>query len=239
VNNTNIGILRESSLHKYLKYQYSGEAGTTEIAVGDYVCDGQTKSGELIEVQTGNFGSIKEKIKNLSKDNKIRIIYPIIKHKYIETYDANGTWLRKRKSPLKGTAWDLFNALIHAPELAHTPGVIIELISLDIVEKRKDDGKGTWRRKFVSIEDKTPYVPLNSAAGYESIVLKNLNDYHQFLPFKQKDNFTTNDLAKNAKIFTALARKCIYVLYKLGLIERIGKKKNAHIYKINHGLHGF
>jgi hypothetical protein len=231
VNNNNIGVLRESSLHKYLKYQYSGIAGKTEIAVGDYVCDGQTKSGELIEVQTGSFGPLKEKIKNLSIENKIRIIYPIIKRKYIETYDANGIQLRKRKSPLKGTVWDLFNALIYAPELAQTPGVIIELAFLDIVEKRKDDGKGTWRRKFISIEDKTPYIYENRATGYESIVLRNINDYHQFLPFENEDNFTTNDLAERSKISLALARKCLYVLFKLGLVERIGKKKNAHVYK--------
>jgi hypothetical protein len=230
VNNNNIGVLKESSLHKYLKYQYSGIAGKTEIAVDGYVCDGQTKSGELIEVQTGSFGPLKEKIKNLSKDKKIRIIHPIIKRKYIETFDTNGIRLRKRKSPLIGTAWDLFNALIYAPELAKTPGVTIELAFIDIVERRKDDGKGYWRRKFVSIEDKTPYAPLDSA-GYESIILKNLDDYHQFLPFGQEESFTVNDLALNAKISIALARKCLYVLNKIGVVERIGKKKNAHIYK--------
>jgi hypothetical protein len=234
VNNKNIGVLKESSLHKYLKYQYSGTAGKTEIAVGDYVCDGQTKNGELIEVQTGNFGSIKEKIQNLSKNNTVRIIYPIIKRKYIETFDADGLKLRKRKSPLKGTVWDLFNALIYAPELAQTPGVIIELAFLDIVEKRKDDGKGSWRRKFVSIEDKTPYTPLDSTAGYESVVLKNLNDYLQFLPFKSEESFTVKDMAERSKISSALASKCLYVLYKIGIVERIGKKKNAHVYKLGY-----
>jgi hypothetical protein len=234
VNNHNIGVLKESSLHKYLKFQYSGIAGKTEIAVGDYVCDGQTKNGELIEIQTGSFGPLKEKIKTLSKDNTVRIIYPIIKHKYIETFDANGLRLRKRKSPLKGTAWDLFDALIYAPELAKTPGVIIELAFLDIVEKRKDDGKGSWRRKFVSIEDKAPYVPLDSAAGYESVVLKKLSDYHRFLPFEQEESFTVKDMAERSKISPALASKCLYVLFKLGLVERIGKKKNAHVYKLGY-----
>jgi hypothetical protein len=235
-----IGVIKESSLHKYLKYQYSGVAGKTEISVGDYVCDGQTIDGELIEIQTGSFGPLRNKIKNLSKDNRIRIIYPIIKRKYIETFDANGIQLRKRKSPLKGSPWDLFNALLYAPELAQTPGVIIELAFLDIVEKRKDDGKGTWRRKGMTIEDKTPYIPVNASAGYESIVLGSLNDYHRFLPFTSKEKFTVSDLAKKSGISEVLARKCLYVLYKLGLIERVGKERNSYIYKKNnHGLHGF
>ncbi|MDR0314180.1 MAG: hypothetical protein LBI14_11365 [Treponema sp.] len=230
----NIGVLKESSLHKYLKFQYSGADGKTEIPVGDYVCDGQTVDGELIEIQTGSFGPLKEKIKNLSQKNKVRIIYPIIKCKYIEVYDADGKYLRKRKSRLKGSSWDLFNALLYAPELAQTPGVIIELAFIDIVEKRKEDGNGPWRRKFISIGDKIPYAPINSSAGYESIVLSELNDYYRFLPFTPKQDFTVSDLAKTAGISVTLARKCLYVLNKLGLIERIGKKGNSYVYKLGY-----
>ena len=221
--NNNIGILKESSLHRHLKYRYCG-SGKTEISVGDYVCDGQSDTGELIEVQIGNFGPFREKIAMLSKKGKIRIIYPIIVHRYIELYDAKGNLIRKRKSSKKGSAWDLFNDLIHAPEIALNPKSKLELVFLDIVERRKDDGKGSWRRKGVTIEDRIPI------AWHESIIFKKLSDYCLFIPIKEAF-FTVKDLETKARIPRALARKCIYVLNRIGVIERSGKQGNAFIYK--------
>ena len=220
-----IGTYKESSLHRSLKFRYS-DSGQTEIGVDSFVCDGKSKRGELIEVQTGSFGPIKEKIISLTKKKKkIRLIYPIIKNKYIELYDTEDNLLRKRKSPGKGSIWDLFNALLYAPDLCLTPYLKLELVILDIIEKRKNDGKGGWRRKGVTIEDKIP------VAWYESIILSKPRDYNLFIPFGMNENFTVNDLGEKAKITKVLARKCVYVLHKNGLIERIGKQGNSHVYR--------
>ena len=219
-----IGTYRESSLHRSLKFRYS-ETGKTEVAVGDYVCDGQSGTGELIEVQTGSFGPLREKVKNLSQKEKIRIIHPVIINKYIEVYDTKGELLRKRKSPGKGSIWDVFDALLYAPELCLTPKVTLELTLVDIVEKRKADGKGTWRRKGVTIEDKIPI------AWHESIIIKKPKDYNLFLPFKQDQTFTVKDLGDQARISINLARKCLYVLNKAGLVERTGKQGKAYLYR--------
>ena len=150
-----IGTKKESSLHRSLKFRYSGSTGTTETLAGSYVCDGQTSEGELIEVQTGSFGPLKEKVKALVSIGKVRIIHPIIAQKHIELYDSSGFLLRRRKSPRKGSAWDLFNALIYAPLLPLLKNLTIELAVVEIVEKRADDGKGSWRRKGVSITDRS------------------------------------------------------------------------------------
>ncbi|MCL2478792.1 MAG: hypothetical protein FWF22_04780 [Treponema sp.] len=219
-----IGTYRESSLHRDLKYRYSG-TGKTEIPVGDYVCDGQSDSGELIEVQTGSFGPLREKVKKLTLQEKIRIIYPVIISKYIEVYDVEGKLLRKRRSPGKGCIWDVFNALLYAPDLCLAPRLTLELVLLDITEKRKDDGKGTWRRKGITIVDKIP------EAWHESVIIKKPKDYNLFIPFKTGETFTVSDLCGKAGISAALARKCLYVLNKAGLVERTGKQGNAYVYK--------
>ena len=218
-----IGTIKESSLHRDLKFRYVKD-GETEISLGNYVYDGQTEDGELIEVQTGSFGPLKDKISCLSKKNKIRVIYPIIVQRFIELYDTEGKLLRKRKSPKKGCAWDIFKALVYAPELPLFPGIKLELIFLDIVEKRKDDGKGSWRRKGATIIDRVPLV------WYESIILKRLSDYHRFIPIKE-ETFTTKDLEAQAGIPRALAQKCLYVLNKMGVTERVGKQGNAYVYQ--------
>ena len=222
--NKDIGTYSESSLHHSLKFSYSA-AGQTEVNIGGYVCDGQAETGELIEVQTGSFGPIKEKIKELSKNKKVRLIYPIIIKKYIELYDTDGNLIRKKKSPKKGSIWDLFASLVYAPELCLLPKLTLELTLLDIVEKRINDGKGAWRRKYITIKDKIPLV------WHESIIIKEPKDYYLFIPFKD-ESFTARDLSEKAGISRQLAQKCLYVLHKTGIIERTGKQKNAYKYKI-------
>nr|AGS54375.1 hypothetical protein [uncultured bacterium contig00015] len=161
-----IGLLNESSLHKTLKYRYCGRNGKTEVSAGEYVADGRRADGEYIEVQTGSFGPLKEKILKLRAEGKVRIIHPIALTKTIEVYDTAEKLLYRRKSPQKGSMWDIFDALLYAPLLPLTEGVTIEIVMADITEKRVKDGKGAWRRKGISIHDRA------LTAFHESIVLE-------------------------------------------------------------------
>ena len=220
-----IGTKRESSLHRALKFRYSGSEGATETPIGDYVCDGLTSDGEIIEVQTGSFGPLREKLKILTKTNKVRVIHPIINRKYIELYDSDGNLTHKRVSPRKGSIWDLFKVLIYAPELSSQKKITIELAIIDILEKRVNDGNGSWRRKGVSITDRS------LGEWHSSTVLSKRSDYNRFVPFKKGEPFSVRDLAKKAGIRAALARKTLYVVTKMGLVEKTGRQGNAHIYK--------
>jgi len=225
MSKTNIGTKNESELHRFLKLRYSGYGGVTETLIGGYVCDGQTSAGEIIEVQTGSFGPLKEKIRDLTENSKVRIIHPIVIQKYIELYDKDGNFIHKRKSPRKGCVWDLFKALLYAPELPLLPRLTVELALIDIIEKRIDDGLGSWRRKGVSIAGRSVH------AWRESLVLKKPRDYCQFIPFKKEEPFTVHDLALAAGINASAAGKTVYVLSKMGLIEKTGKRGNAVVYK--------
>ena len=220
-----IGTIKESSLHRALKFRYSGDDGDVEVTAGSFVCDACTGEGELVEIQTGSFGPLKEKAKSLCEKNKLKIIHPIIIQKTIEYYTPDGRLLRRRKSPKKGSAWDLFDALIYAPELPLLKNLTIELALVDITEKRVNDGKGSWRRKGVSIADK--YL----GALHHSVVLKTRKDYLQFLPLGKKKRFTARDLAEKAEIDTATARKVLYVFTKTGLVECAGKQGRAFLYE--------
>jgi hypothetical protein len=221
-----IGTRRESSLHKALKFRYSGAKGETETLAEGFVCDGRAEDGEFIEVQTGSFGPLKEKIKALTKIGKVRIIHPIAVQKHIELQDTRGRLIHRRKSPRKNSVWRLFEALLYAPELPLLPNLTVEIALVDILERRTDDGRGSWRRKGVSITDKT------LSAWHESIVLSTPEDYYRFVPFGKKDNFTVKNLAEKTGIDTTLARKCLYVLSKLGLVKRHGKEGHAYVYRI-------
>jgi hypothetical protein len=226
-----IGTEREWSLHRALKLSYTGPGGAVEVSRGDYVCDGVTPQGEVIEVQTGSFGPLKEKVKALNLLGPVRIIHPIIIRKYIELYDTQGKAIRKRRlSPRKGSPWDLFKALLYAPELPTLPGLSIELALVDVLELRVLDGKGSWRRKGASITDKLPLQ------YHETIVLSSIRDYRRFLPFKAGESFTVKTLGEKAGISTDIAGKALYVLTSLKAVERIGKSGRAWVYQTSKAL---
>jgi hypothetical protein len=220
-----IGVERESSLHRALKIRYAGSEDRLETMAAGYVCDGVTETGEFIEVQTGSFGPLKGKAEKLAELGPVRIIHPIILRRDIEVIDPGGILIRRRKSPRRGTIWDLFKALLYAPELPLIPNIRIELALVAIRERRSNDGRGSWRRKGASILDRE----LTDYLG--SVPLCSLQDYRQFIPPSAGDTFSVKTFGEEAEIQRVLARKTLYVLTKLGITERIGKEGNAWIYR--------
>ncbi|MDR0450596.1 MAG: hypothetical protein LBH26_04955 [Treponema sp.] len=220
-----IGTRKESALHRVLKFRYAGECGKTEESLDGYVCDAVTREGEIIEVQTGSFGPLRGKIRDLIARGPVRIVHPVILAKYIETFGPGGESLRKRKSPRRGSEWDLFKNLLYAPELALLPGLSIELALIDVLEKRILDGKGSWRRKGASIAGR------ELSGWHGSLCLESLKDYYRFVPFVRGEEFTARELAEKARIKPALAQKALYVLNRIGAVQRAGKQGKAYRYK--------
>jgi len=220
-----IGTQNETSLHRELKFRYVGQDGETEAEVAGFVADGINAEGEYIEVQTGSFGPLKKKAAGLALRHRLKVIYPVIITKYIEVFNKRGRLQYRRKSPRRGQPWDLFNALVYAPDLPLIPGLVIELALVDAAEKRVQDGKGSWRRRGVSIRDR------QMLALHERITLEKPSDYIRFVPFKKNEKFTSALLAQKAGIQVDLARKTLYVLVKLGIVKRTGKQGNALVYK--------
>jgi hypothetical protein len=217
-----IGTICETSLHRELKFQYTGPGGKTETEVSGFVADGINAEGEYIEVQTGSFGLLRKKA--LALQGRMRVIHPVIITKYIEVFNIRGRRLYRRRSPRRGTPWDLFKVLVYAPELPLIPGLVIELALVDAAEKRVRDGKGSWRRKGVSIRDR------QMLALHDRITLEKPSDYNRFVPFKRNEKFTSALLAQKAGIRVDLARETLYVLARLGIVKKTGKQGNAIVY---------
>jgi stalled ribosome alternative rescue factor ArfA len=190
------------------------------------VADGISAEGELIEVQIGSFAPLKRKAPELVKLGRLRVVYPVMLAKYIEVYNAKGKREYRRKSPRRGSPYDLFNALVYAPELPLIRGLAIELVMLDASEQRIRDGKGSWRRKGLSIKDR------QLLAVHERICLEKPADYLRFIPFTPAECFTSASLGERAGIRRELAQKTLYVLARLGIIEKTGKQRNAAVYRI-------
>lgn len=219
-----IGIKKERSLHAELKRRYAGENGKVEEPIGSFVCDAVRDDGEIVEIQSGNFGAIKDKIAFLVRSATVRLVFPIALVRWIEVYSTDGALIRRRKSPRRGTEWELFGALIRAPLLPLLHGLSIELALVEETEVRVDDGRGSWRRKGVSVTDRK----METLRG--RIVLNSVSDYRALLPPSLDSLFTVKDLAKAAGIRPVLARKALYVLSRIGIVREQGKQGNAKQY---------
>jgi hypothetical protein len=220
-----IGIRNESSLHQTLKHEYAGHQGKLEVKIGRFIADGINKDGEYIEVQTGSFAPLEKKIRKFASYGRVQIIHPIAVKKTIEVYEPRKIKpLYRRQSPVKGSLWKLFDALVYAPKIPLIRKVSIEVAMVDITEKRIKDGKGSWRRKGASIEDHT------LDAWHECFLFKKPSDYLCFIPYEKGEEFTSSLLAEHTGIDQGTARKALYVLTKMKVIKRIGKKGKSWLY---------
>ena len=224
VSEHSIGTKNESSLHRSLKYFYAKPENTETIKAG-YVCDAIGANGEVIEIQTSHFSALRKKIPALAKSGKVRVIYPVIANKTIELYDSEGQLLRRKKSPKKGTIWDIFDELVYVPEFLRLKNLTIEIICVDAIERRRNDGKGARRRKGVSIEDR---ILENHREG---IVLKKKAAWlKHFMPLKNE--FSVKTLAETVNISPDKVRKSIYTLEKAGFLKKTHKQGRSWVYHI-------
>lgn len=218
-----IGLQNESTLHADLKKWYQLPEDKFESRIDNYIID-IVRDDCLIEIQTGNFSSIKKKLSKLCLQHKIRVIYPLTAEKQIIYFSREGELLRKRKSPKHGKLIDIFQELVYIPHLLQNPNFSLEVLLTREEEMRCDDGKGSWRRKGVSILDRS----LTEVLSCEQFL--NTTDYLQFIPFDKEKTFLTKDLTRIQKISIHLARKITYTLSRCGVIEKVGKKGNALVY---------
>lgn len=218
--------MTEYSLHSEVKDIYSTSGDELEVKVNDGFVIDVLKEDMLIEIQTKNFSAIKRKLDKLVINNKVKLVYPIAKQKWILYVTSFGEVFKRRKSPKKGKILDLFYELVHISDLFKNNNFSFEVLFIEEEEFRCNDGQGSWRRKGVSIKDRKLLSVL------DKIVFENKQDFLRFLPFKINQVFTNKLLAKKLNVSVNLAQKITYCLRKMGTISIIGKKRKAYLFKI-------
>ena len=218
--------MTEYSLHSELKDWYMASGDELEVTVEDFRVD-ILRGKLLIEIQTGNFSAIKQKLNKLLSNNQVRLVYPIAKLKWIAHVSRSGEFVRRRKSPKKGKLTDLFQELVHAPSLVKDRNFSLEVLLIEEEEVRCNDGRGSWRRRGVSVKDRKL---LNV---FDSFVFRDSRDFLQFLPKELDGQFTNRVLALKLGISIRLAQKITYCLRKMGAISVVGKKRNEMLFQVS------
>jgi hypothetical protein len=218
--------MTEYSLHSEIKDWYMDSGDELEVKVEDFIVD-VVRDKLLIEIQTGNFSVIKKKLIKLLLNNKVRLVYPIAKLKWIVYISRSGEFVRRRKSPKKGKLTDLFYELVYVPRLIRDRNFSLEVLLIEEEEVRRNDGRGSWRRRGVSVKDRKL---LNV---FDRIVFEDSRDFLKFLPKQLDGNFTNKVLASKLGISIRLAQKITYCLRKMGAISITDKKKNELLFQIS------
>ncbi len=226
-----IGLLNEKPLHAALKKWYARPGDRFEVSVAGFEID-VVQGDLLVEIQTGNFASMKSKLVGLTRTHAVRLVYPIAQEKWIVKLatDGNGPTSR-RKSPKRGKVENVFWELVSFPELLLSANFSLEVLLIQEEEVRRYEGKRRWwRRGWVTEERRLLEV-------VQRRLFETPADIGDLLPLGLREPFETRDLADAIDGRRELAQKMAYCLRKMGVIQQVGKRGRANLYancRLNH-----
>ena len=217
-----IGTLSEKTVHAVVKNYYEPDEDKQEIPVEGLYADIFT-GNEIIEIQTRSFDQVRKKLDRFLTYYPVTVVLPIPHVKWLIWIDEEtGELTDKRKSPKKGNAYEAFRELYKIKQYLNKDGLTIKLLFLDMEEYRLLNGWSKDKKKGSCRYDRIPVQMV------DEITLSCPQDY---MPETLPDTFTCAEFAKLVKIPTKRANVVLHVLHYLNVVERIGKKGNAYIYK--------
>jgi hypothetical protein len=149
--------MAETSLHRGLKALYAPEGGAArrEVRWGGYRIDVVT-ADELVEIQHGSLAAIRGKVARLLERHRVRVVKPIVVEKrLIKRQRAGAEAVHVRRSPKRGSIWELFHELIYFVRVFPHPRLTLE-VPLVEVEEWRYPGHGRrrrWRAEDFQVED--------------------------------------------------------------------------------------
>jgi hypothetical protein len=217
----------ESSLHSAVKTWIARTGDRFEVDVDGFVVD-IVRGDLLIEVQTRNFSAVREKLRKLVGNHHVRLVYPIAERKWIVHVDITSRRaVNRRLSPKRGRLIDLFDELVRIPQLVKEENFELEVIMVEEEEVRCNDGRGSWRRRGVSIKDHHLIDVVDSA------LFNRVEDFLRFLPVDLAQPFTSRQLSECLGISLRLARRMTYSLREMGALRVAGKTGRALLLEIS------
>ena len=155
-----IGTLREKRLHAAVKLYLCPDETCHERPVGDLLREDGAKprrmvadiltDGHIMEVQTGGFFPLREKIGWYLTHTpcRVTVVHPIPAVKYLSWIDpADGSILSRHKSPKRGMVKDVAKELYWLSDYIGNPRFAVRLLLLELEEYRMADGWSKDRKR--------------------------------------------------------------------------------------------
>lgn len=222
-----IGTLQEKTIHSVLKYYYAPNPAYHEVKIGPYVAD-ICVDGEIFEIQTRNFNTMRDKLSYFLQEHDVTIIYPVAHTKWLSWLDMEtGELSPKRKSPKTGTFYQIIPELYRIKMFISNPRLHFIISLIDVEETRYLNGWSRDKKRGSSRMDGKP------VAIFDELRIDTMADYLKFLPDTLPERFTSKDLGKAAKIPQNRASTLLNVLLETDVVKRVGKEGNSYLYQSN------
>lgn len=219
-----IGTLSEKTIHSVLKYYYAPNSMYHEVKIGSYVAD-ICVDGEIFEVQTRNFNTMRSKLQYFLQNYDVTIIHPIAHTKWLSWLDMEtGELSSKRKSPKTGSFYQIVPELYRIKMFIGNPNLHFIITLIDVEETRYLNG---WSKNKKRGSSRMDGIPVDI---FDELRIDDMADYLKFIPENINKDFTSKDLARAAKISQNLASTLLNVLLETKVIERVGKIGNMYVY---------
>jgi hypothetical protein len=211
----------ERGLHAELKEWLRRPGDLVEGMVWGYRAD-LIRGDLLLEVQTGNFPQIRAKLAKLLKGYRVRLVYPVPERRWV-IREVEGK-KQRRVSPRVGRVEEIFNELIYCPTLPLDPNFSMEVLLVHSEEEQAVRWRGRNRTRYTVTERH-----LVKVVG--STVFEKPEDYLRLIP-DMHGAFTARQLSKAAGLRITLARRVVYCLAKMGMLEEVGSVARAKLYRV-------
>ncbi|MGN0667347.1 MAG: hypothetical protein ACI4KF_12585 [Huintestinicola sp.] len=223
-----IGTESEGTVHAVLKNYFEPSIDSQEQKLGGYIADIIGENG-IIEIQTCAFGNLKEKLRAFLPLAHVTVVYPVYVKKTIVTLEVEtGEIKSRRKSPLKGSPYEIFGEIFPIAEFLTDPNLSLVIMLLEAEEYRippESIGRKKRRRNRLSVCERIPTELVGE------VRIDNASDWEKLIPCLWEESFTTRSLAAAAGISEDTARLALSALYRGKVVDRIGKDGRMYAYK--------
>lgn len=216
----------ESTLHRDLKLYYGGSADDTEVQVDGFRIDAVV-NGKLYEIQQASLGALRHKVRTLLESHSVVVVKPLASRKLLIRRDTkHGPVVSTRFSPLRESIYHLFVDLVYFVDIFPHKRLRLEVVLTEQEEHRTTRVRRRRRGPDYRVEDR------RLQRVVESTTLRTLADLRRLLPATLQSPFTSEDLAREAKIPRWIAQKMAYCLRKTGAATLAGKRGRSLLYAV-------
>ena len=217
----------ETTLHRQLKSLYAGPEARVEERLQGFRIDA-VRAEQLVEIQHGSLGAIRDKIKALLTSHAVLVVKPlVVKKTLVKLTKRGGREVSRRLSPKQGSPLSLFDELVYFTRVFPHENLTLETPLVE-VEERRYPGHGRrrrWRASDHVVEDQR-LLTIQAVPRYRTTA-----DLWTLLPADLPAKFHTGELAELLNVQRWLAQRIAYCLRQTGAAEVCGKQGNAIVYR--------
>ena len=217
-----IGRLSEKLIHRTLKYYLEPNEENHEVNYLGSVADIKNDSG-ITEIQTRTFEYLSPKLEKFLKVDKVTLVCPLVKTKYITTVTEEGEVISRKRSPMQKGLSDVAIELYKIKDFILHENIEIRLMLLE-AEAYRTLRTAAPRPKY----KKGIVYPTDIL---EEITLNKVDDFRIFLPEALPEKFLRSEYNKAIKARAKFSYYSLKLCEHLGLVKQTGKQGNAFIYE--------